>query len=383
MVRQSRLLVVLMGVWTFSSIGDAQEFPNTDDRTKIFFVSLQIVQGESAEARKLRLEFINAERDRIRSEIQSADKELGDLREMVPDEMKPRMLRPQEEHAREVLQRDFNVNLTKVVFRGNAAEIMRGKPLTNMVLVLGPVANYRKQVVDADKVNSRLPSLSPGEGVTGVEATHYRFAPATTSGGRVEIRLNRRQLEMDWPVITRQVFPSECKTIEKMRDIFETSLLMSTTEPQELADRADALDEAAYRLMTLIYKERKQTVSFRGPQEVDKRVQRHRELTAAIRHLERFRATVNRFKLAPDESRVREFPGGTIEDFIDFCYRNGFAFQEAAPGDEEAYRNLFNKMKAYGRDVQMVNDTKIDILARINELEVADRELVMEGAKNK
>lgn len=374
MVRWLQMLVAIAALGISTTSGYAQEVSIIQQ----FFIDLKVVQSESAEARKVRLEFINQERDRIRAEICRADQQLGNLQQIVPDELRPKVLRDQAEKARENQQRDFDANLVKVVFRGNAAEIMRGKPLTNMVLVLGPVANYRKRIAARN---------APGPGanlmVTSDDATHFRLAPATTAGGPVEVRLNRRPLEMDWPTITRQRFPSECKTIEKMRDLFEGSLSAPDKNETALADQADAVDEAAYRLMTLIYKERSLAVSVGGPREVQKRVDLHRQLTAAIRHLERFRATVNRFKLVPAESKVRVFAGGNIEDFLDFCYSGCYSFQEAAPADEAAYGELFNKMKAYGHDVQLVKDMKIDILARIQELEVFDRQLVMEGAVNK
>lgn len=343
------------------------------------FVDLTIVEKEEAAAKEVRLKWISTERERIRGEIQKYEKELGELRHMFPDPAKQHHLSPAVAKAQQLQKAAFHSWASNNDPALNAA-VVRGSAINALLRVLGPIAHsrqLRKQIGAAD-VN--FPSLTAANAILAADAPHFRMAPATSAGSNVVVRLNRLPLDLQLPVILVQQWPVECRDILKLRDEYVAILsLPAGIDTQKLVDRAEVLDSALELLQLMVVKQRRLT-----PHNVSlsarKKIEVHRDLQDALRYLETVRATTERFKNAPSEFRIHEFPGGTVEDFLDFCYTRGMIFQQARPDDQSDYFKVYRKIQDYAHDVQFLEDWKEDLQRRVDELNADDKNLIWHAA---
>jgi hypothetical protein len=341
-------------------------------------VDLKVVEKESAEAKAVRLKWIDQERNRIQDELKKFDKELAELRDIVPDAIKPRILPPAVARERQQEQLRFN-DWSANNDPARRFAVIRGSGLNALLRVLGPIAHYRKTRTNNSPAQSVFPSLSPSHEIKAAEVAHFRLNPATSAGSQVVVRLNQLPLELEWPPVIRQNWPEECVNIGKLRDVYVVTL-NNANHNMKYLDQADLLDKALSLLQAMVQKKKWQT-----PHDVtltsDKRIQVHRNLQDAVRYLETVRATVDRFKTVPSDYKVHRFAGGSVEDFLDFCYTHGMQFQEARPVDEEFYHKIYRQIQDYAHDVQFVEDWKNDLEQRMRELSDEDQKLVWVAAE--
>lgn len=257
---------------------------------------------------------------------------------------------------------------------------MKGTGLNALIRILGPIAHCRRQRGDASQSRARFPSLSPGSMLTTSDVAHLRLTPATSAGSRVAVRLNQLPLEIQWSPIMSQYWKSDCDSINKVRDAFTDQLAFASSGNHVHVESGELLDKSIELLQAKVL-QKKKMVTKDPTLTIAKRTQIHRELQEAVRYLETVRATAERFKNVPSDYKVRTFAGGSIEDFIDFCYVHGMVFQEGRRDDEEAYMKVFHRMQDYAHDVQYVEDWKSDVEQRIRELDAQDRALVWRASR--
>jgi hypothetical protein len=340
---------------------------------------LRFVEREEAAAKAIRLKWISEERTRIREELTKYEDELTELRKSVPDPIKPRVVPPAVAKAQERAQTNFNLWAATNDPLRNVA-IMKGTGLNALIRILGPIAHCRRQRGDASQSRAPFPSLSPGAMLTTSDVAHLRLTPATSAGSRVAVRLNQLPLEIQWSPIMSQYWKSDCNNINKVRDAFTDQLAFATSGNHVHVDSGELLDKSIELLQAKVL-QKKKMVTKDPTLTIAKRTQIHRELQEAVRYLETVRATAERFKNVPSDYKVRTFAGGSIEDFIDFCYIHGMVFQEGRRDDEEAYMNVFHRMQDYAHDVQYVEDWKSDVEQRIRELDAQDQALVWRASR--
>ncbi|MBS0206477.1 MAG: hypothetical protein JSS49_26615 [Planctomycetes bacterium] len=340
---------------------------------------LRRAEQEEANAKQIRLRWIDEERSRIRSELTKYENELTELKKMVPDPIRPRIVPPAvaRGQAREKLAfNDWASNNDPT----RQAAILKGSGVNALLRVLGPIAHYRKKKSSAQTSTSVFPSLAESEWIQESDASHFRMVPATSSGSQVAVRLNQLPLDLQWPPVIFQNWQSDCKSILKLRDEYVALINSNLSDPTKHLNHAELLDSAIALLQAKVI-HKKATVT-KDPllSDARKRNQVHRELQDALRYLETVRATAERFKSAPGDYKVHRFAGGNVEDFLDFCYTHGMIFQESRPADQEYYQKVFRRMQDYAHDVQYVEDWKSDLDVRISELSRDDKRLVWQAA---
>lgn len=361
-------ILTLISIHTFSQVIQAQQG----------LTILTIVEKEEAAAKEKRLKWISDERVRIRKELDDYTAELDDLRKSVPDPVKPRALSPTVALTREREKSAFNnwaVNNDPLL---NAA-IMKGEGLNALLRVLGPIAHYRRLRATSAATSAQFPSLKLGERIDVDEVSHYRLSPATSAGSKVTVRLNQLPLDLQWPPVVIQNWPNDCRSIQRMRDEFVRQMTSAARGGEDFLNQAELLDKALELLQAKVTHKR-----LAIPKDTNltaqKRTQIHRDLQDALRYLEAVRATAERFKNVPSDYKVHQFQGGTIEEFLDFCYTHGMIFQESRPVDQQFYVKLHRRMQDYAHDVQFIEDWKSDLEQRIRELDDTDRKLVWNAA---
>jgi hypothetical protein len=341
---------------------------------------LDIAEKESAGAKEARLKWINEAHGRIDKERQELVKEREALSEVLPDPIKPRFVTPAA--AREEVRAKLRAN--SWVFQNDPnfrAAIMKGDGLNALLRVFGPLAHYRRLRAQANPSSATFDSLK--DKITLDDVRHYRMSPATSAGSKVVVRLNQMPLELEWPIIVLQHWRSDTQSLQKLRDEFVALLGSGASQAQtELFLRtAEDFDKAIENLQAKINAKRSYTPHDPALKDATKRMQIHRDLLDAIRYLETVRATAERFKSSPSDYKVREFPGGTIEEFLDFAYTHGMIFGESRRGDEEHYFKLVRHMQDYAQDIQIVEDWKSDIDKRIAELDDTDKKLLTRASE--
>lgn len=363
---------MLIGMTLLARVPPTLLAQNDDLKQGILF--LTAVEKEEARAKEIRLKWIGEERDRIRSELQQYNSELEDLKKIVPDPIKPRVLPPAQLKARERDKVNFNAWTESNDPVLNAA-IAKGVGLNALLRVLGPIAHYRRMRTTSESTAGALPSLSASEKISATDATHFRLAPCTSGGTLVTVRLNQLPLDLEWPPVVIQHWGSDCKSIHKLRDAFVMKLNSTASEGAEFFSQAELLDSSLSLLQAKVQHKRRLT-----PQDTsltaEKRNQVHRDLQDALRYLETVRATATRFKNVPGDYKVLRFPGGTVEDLLDYCYTHGMSFQESRPADQQYYLKLHRHLQDYAHDIQYIEDWKSDLEQRIRELSADDRQLV-------
>ena len=345
-------------------------------------LDLKIVEKESAAAKEVRLKWISEERTRIREELRKFDNELADLKKIVPDPIKQRVLPPAIAKAKTQEQTSFNnwASNNDPAFR-NA--ITRGPSLNALLRVLGPIAHYRKLQSNNGATTGSLPSLSPSETMTAAQVSHYRMNPATSAGSQVVLRPNQLPLTLEWPTVMKQNWKEDCDDVNRVCTDYVKllgSAAAAAAAGEAHVEQAELLDDKLILLQRKV-QQKKRAVPADQSIERQKRNQMHRDLQDSLRYLETVRATAERFKNVPSDYRVIRFAGGTVEDFLDFCFTHGMIFQAARPGDEDYYSKLFLAMKDYAHDIQYVEDWKSDIEQRIKELNADDQKLVWRASE--
>lgn len=344
---------------------------------KQLVVDLKVAEQEEAAAKEVRLKWINDERARIQSERKKLETELEALRQFVPDPVKPRVVAPavERERQRERLQADgWAINNNPQL---NAA-IMKGSGINSLLRVLGPIAHYRRLKATSPD-NSQFPSLR--DRIRADEASHYLMSPATSAGSKVIVRLNQSPLELRWPAIVWEQWTSDCRNLQNIRDKYVEEVRSTVRQgtPAHLAT-AELFDKSVELLQAKIL-QKKSAVPGDNSLTSHKRNQIHRELQDALRYLETIRATAERFRSTPEEFKIHEFAGGSIEDFLDFAYTHGMIFGEARPADESSYLKLLRRMQDYAYDIQYVEDWKSDLDQRIRELDDTDQKLIFRASE--
>jgi hypothetical protein len=366
-MRAVMMLVILFG--TALSQHCAAQVIDVNDLLR----DIQIVEREEAEAKKIRLEWITKERSRIHSELKEHEGELETLKEMVPDPRRERALLPIEAQRRELEKRQFNEWASETTPERRYA-VINGRGPNALLKMLGPIAHYRKQ--REVKSSREFPSLDSSQYIDSGTAGHLNLSPATMAGSQLVIRLNQNPLEIQWPTVLNQFFPSDCQRIEKLRD--EYSRVLNSPRGSDVAARLESwklFDESLELLQAKVVKKRQDTTQDRTL-EGSRRVKMYVELRDGIRYMESIRVAAERYKNVPADYKIRSFPGGSIEDFLAFCYTHGMILKPANPGDEEAYMKLGRQMQDYARDVQYVEDWKKELEERMDELSAQDKALV-------
>ena len=370
----SRLVIVI----TLSLSGFLPLAAMAQPRYRGLFGDIIVVEKESAEAKRVRLEWISEERNRIRAEMQQYGSELAKLREDVPDEVN----RIQGRAVLEERRRD-KIGFNNMAQNNNTAlrtAVFRGGGLNILLKVLGPIAHYRRIRTNGANPQDGFESLSPTEKIEKAEVEHYRLNPATSGGGKVVVRLNQLPLTLEWPEVVKQNWGDDRRNIEKSRDAF-VELLSSGRTEEKFLDCAELLDNHLELLQAKILQKKRSMPGNTAILDAGKRMRLHGELNEANRYVESVRATAERFRRAPSDYKVRNFEGGNIEEFLDFCYTHGMIFQEAKPVDEEYYQKIYRRMQDYARDVQDVEDLKDNLKRRIAELKTEDQELIVRASE--
>ena len=348
-------------------------------RSRGLFGDIIVVEKESAEAKKVRLEWISEERNRIRAEMQQYGSELAKLREDVPDEVNRVQGRAvADERRRDKIgfnnfAQNNNIDLRNAVFRGGGLNVL--------LKVLGPIAHYRRiRTNGAQVADGGFESLSPTEKIEKAELEHYRLNPATSGGSKVVVRLNQLPLTLEWPEVVILNWGEDRRNIEKARDAF-VELLGSGKSDVKFLECAELLDNHLELLQAKILQKKRLMPGNTAILDAGKRMRLHGELNEANRYIESVRATAERFRRAPSDYKVRQFEGGNIEEFLDLCYTHGMIFQEAKPEDQEYYQKIYRRMQDYARDVQDVEDLKDNLKRRIAELKTEDQELIVRASE--
>lgn len=370
----SAVVTVLLGITISPSTSFSQVFNARD-----FLRDFIIVQQEEAEAKRVRLEWITRERDRIHGELKKYEQELSELNSILPDPVKPRQLPPAVATARRREQITFN-NFSANNDPGLNGAVRSGDAINALVRILGPIAHCRKMRSAANPDSSSFPSLSDACKVRAEDANHFRLSSGSVTNSNVIHRPNQLPLDLNWPTLLTQEWPVECKDIEKLRNEY-VRLLSSPPGPtsKKRVECADLLDSALELLQAMVLREKNKTPHnpTLSPQ---KKVQRQGELRQSVNYLATIRASAEEFKQAPTQFMVHEFNGGTIEDFLDFCYTRGMVFKTAMPDDRVAYFAVYKKMQDYAQDVQHIEDWKDDIQNSIKALSQQDQQLVIEAS---
>lgn len=362
------LLVLMFGA-TFAQAIDVKQL----------ILDLKAAEKEEAAAKEVRLKWISTERTRIQGERQKFEKELNELKEIIPDPNKPRVVAPAIDKDRNRAQIQANgwaINNNPAM---NAA-IMKGEGLNALLRVLGPLAHHRRQRSITSSTSGVFPSLK--DAIRVEEVNHYRLSPATSAGSKVLVRLNQLPLELQWPAVVIQNWNSDCQSLQKLRDEYVTRVVSagaSENQTQHLAT-AELFDKGLELLQAKVLQKR-QSVPRDTSLSGEKRAHMHRDLLEALRYLETVRATAERLKNAPGDYKVHLFPGGSIEDFLDFSYTHGMVFGEARPADQAHYQALLRRMQDYAHDIQFVEDWKANLEQRIRELNADDQKLVWHASE--
>ncbi len=339
-------------------------------------------ERESAEAKRVRLDWITHERVRIDKERQDLVKEREALSEVLPDPIKPRFVPPAAAKAevRAKLQANrWVINNDQA----SMAAIMKGEGLNALLRVFGPLAHYRRLRAQANATSAVFPSLNNDNKITADEAHHYRMSPATSAGSKVITRLNEMPLELEWPTIVLQHWRSDTQSLNKVRNEYVGLLSSAASRDQtpRFQETAESFDKAIENLMAKINSKRSATPGDPTMTDAGKKTQIHRDLLDAIRYLETVRATAERFKSTPSDFKVRSFPGGTVEEFLDFAYTHGMIFGESRRADEEHYLKLVRRMQDYAKDIQSLEDWKSDLEKRIEDLNDTDKTLLRRASQ--
>ncbi len=361
------MVLVFSGAMFTSKVAFSQTFS-----TRELLIDLTIVEKESAAAKEVRLKWISQERNRVQGELKSFSNELVEIEKTIPHEIQPRSLLPNQQQEREREQTSFN-DWASTNDPSRRFAIIRGTGLNALLRVLGPIAHYRRLRTGNAPAPGLFPSLSPGDEIRESDWSHYRMNPATSSG-QVEVRLNQMPLAIESPPVLMQIWPVDCVNLRKTRDLF-VSTLSPGSDGSSRGDHAELLDKSLALLQAKIQK-KKRDIPHDASFDPGKRVQIHRDLQEAKLYLESLRATVQRLKNVPGDYRVVRFAGGSIEDFLDFCYTNGMVFSRALPADEECYMQVYRRMKDYAHDIQYLEDWRSSVEQRIRELNDEDRQLV-------
>jgi hypothetical protein len=283
-----RIPVTTLIAIRFLALVPAQLLAQTDD-LKQGIIFLTAVEKEEAKAKEIRLKWIGEERNRIRSELQQYNRELEDLKRIVPDPVKPRVLPPALDQARQRDQANFNAWSASNDPLLNAA-ITKGAGLNALLRVLGPIAHYRKMRSAGESATAVLPSLSTSQKISATDAMHLRLVPPTSAGSQVTVRLNQLPLDLEWPPIVIQNWESDCKSIQKLRDAFVMKLHSTANVGPEFLSQAELLDSSLSLLQAKVQHKRRATPE-NTSLTTEKRNQVHRDLQDALRYLETVRAT--------------------------------------------------------------------------------------------
>ena len=356
--------------------GSAAEFL-VDEYFGGFFHDYVVVTRESGAAKEVRLKWISDERDRVHAELASLQKELGEIAKFMPRPLQPRVVPESVARQQELARKTFNI-WAATNDPSRRVAILRGAGLNALLEVLGPIAHYRRLRTQEGRADAVLRSLAPGNRIEVADATHYRISPATLSGGNVTFRINRLPLDLVWSQLLLDSWPEDCASIQKSRDAF-VSLLENGIDRKSQFEHAELLDKSLSLLQAKIQK-RLPEIPGNRLSDAAANVQRHRDLKESLQYLETLCATVDCLKNDPNKYQVHRFLGGSIEDFLDFCYMRGMKFQRSQPGDDEHYYRLHTLMKDYAHDVQFVEDWRESIDQRIRSLDEEDRFLVWHAA---
>jgi hypothetical protein len=341
------------------------------------FRDFVVVQKESAEAKKVRLEWINTERNRISDELSKFNNELAELEKIIPRPVQPRVLsRAQSENRQQEEKRFKDWSANQNPERKGA--IFEGSALNALLRVLAPIAHYRKTRTHNASASGVFPCLVPANNLNAEDWKHLRMNPANTSGVKVEVLLNQLPLQIDWPVVLIERFKPECDSLLKTRDAFVVSLSPGNDVKARL-EHAEVLDKSLALLQAKIQKE-KGVVLRDHSVDSTRRNKMHTDLFRSLDYISSLRATVERLKEVPSEYKKLEFAGGTIEEFLDFCYLNDLVFLPAKPIDQPYYSKVYRSVKDYAHDVQYVEDWRDAVNRRIGELSAEDQKLVFRAS---
>lgn len=357
---------------------------SVEDLVEKLFRRAALVEQESGEAKKARLDFIGKELQRIRGEKARYEKEYQEAAGVLPDPVAPRVIPKLERQRRDVDRRNFNqwASLNDPKMRD---AVFRGQILNNLVRILGPIAATRKD--RRSKGNEEhFPSLGKDGFVSPDMASRIRYAKPNSTSTDVTHRLNRPPLDFQWPTVMYTSFPSDIKLIAELRTAFLESLSNAEAElggPVKAKPRFIELGEELEETLRLTTaKVAKERANLPSRSEIDVRTSReqHGDLREVERLLEQYRVTTRRLIAVPSEYKVTRFDGGTIEDYLEFVYSSGMIIKEATKTDEDAYWDLFRKLQDYARDVQYVEDWKAELDRRWDRLSAEERALLWKGA---
>ena len=364
----SKKFIAVIMLWLLLSTGAQAQFVIT-------LGELRIVEQESGEAKKVRLDFIQKQMDEIKQQQIEFEKELDELNEALPivrDASMSDAARRQLEIDRRNFQQWFSVATAT-----NRYSIHSGRMLNLAIKVLGPVAARRQQ---RSSPSDSFYSLNQNNQVTGEQARSLHLVNEMTTGSQAVTRLNAPPLEIDWPLLVISRWPADCDAIEKLRDDFSDHLASlslhhgSNDELRSMQKSFELLDE---RLKLLEAKVNSAQIAMARAY---KSGNDYTEMGAALRYVRRVRATANRFRQAPSEFKERRFVGGNIEEFLIFCYTQGLSIGEASPDDEAQYVRLYDLIRNYAQDVWSLEDMKAEVQMRLRTLSDTERELIDQGA---
>ncbi|MCA8993827.1 MAG: hypothetical protein KDA88_17710 [Planctomycetaceae bacterium] len=335
---------------------------------------LKIVEQESGEAKRVRLEFIQSQIDEIKQQRVTFEKELEELNEAIPivrqsmSEAAQRRL----DNDRRNFQQWFSVPNSR-----NRYSIANGRMLNLAIRILGPVAARRQQ---QSSPSDAFSSLNGNNQISADQARRLHLVNEMTTGSLAVTRLNAPPLEIEWPLLVLTHWEPDCEAIEGLRDDFADHLLVLSQKRGDNAERRamqksfELLDERLELLEAKVHHAQIAIAkNYRSGDEFT-------EMGVALRYVRRVRATANRFRQAPSEFKERRFAGGNIEEFLIFCYTQSLAIGEATPDDEAEYIRLYNSIRNYAQDIWHLEDLRTEVQFRLQDLSIAESELINMGA---
>lgn len=342
------------------------------------------VERESADARRLRLEAIAAEREDNRVEKLKLEYQLQQWNDILPPGPRARELAPLQQKSLDRAQKLADSNTTVIDFQANQNAIRSGRAINSLLVVLGPIAHRKSMQPPTPDSTQHFVSLRESNRVSKEDASHFVLVPFGSDDGRAQVRLNQQPLKIAWRAVIQSEFPSYVKDIEKRRVEFIAALEKGTEQAAtEILKTADQMDEQVAKLMRELIAQKRKAAEYRDGTGHRAAFTRWQDWNNAYDDLIRLRSTIQYYRESPEALAIKQFDGGNIEEFVCFCYHQGWVVTKARPPDADAYLKVFQLLQQYFRDIQLIDDYRKQIVHDLDKLEIEDAQLLYEATAEK
>jgi hypothetical protein len=342
------------------------------------------VERESADARRVRLEAIAAEREDNRVEKLKLEYLLQQWNDILPPGPRARDLAPLQQRSLDRAQKLADSNSSVIDFQANQNAIRSGRAINSLLVILGPIAHRKSMQPPTPESEMHFASLRESNRISKEDASHFVLVPFGSDDGQAQVRLNQEPLTIIWRGVIQDHFPSYIKNIEKCRVDFVQALQPGAEQAGgEIQRTAVRMDDQVALLMKELIAKKQQAVEYRDGTGGRSRFVRWQDWNSAFDDLKRLRSTIQYFRDAPNALAVKRFDGGNIEEFVCFSYHHGLVFSPSRPADAEAYLKVFQLLQQYFRDIQLVGDYRKQIERDLEKLEIEDAQLLHEATAEK